>query len=100
MTPEPGTVPQAGEQPTSTRSQWLLLFCFALFSLEIGAFLVIFPWRDTWSWNYFPGAFSFIEDLWDEPAFKGGLTGLGLLNIYVALSLLFRLFRKSGSSST
>ncbi len=100
MTPEAGSPPQTSEQSAPTRSHWLLLFCFALFTFEIGVFLTIFPWRDNWSWNYFPGAFTFIEDVWDEPAFKGGLTGLGLLNIYVALSVLFRLFRRQGSSST
>ena len=98
MTPENGAA-ETAEQARGTRSRWLLLFCFALFSFEIGVFLVIFPWRDNWSWNYFPGAFNFIEDVWDEPAFKGGLTGLGLLNIYVALSVLFGLLRRRSSST-
>ena len=98
MTPETRDA-EITQQPASNRSRWLLLFCFALFSFEIGVFLVIFPWRDNWSWNYFPGAFNLIENLWDEPAFKGGLTGLGLVNIYVALSVLFGLFRRKSSST-
>src|SRR6184192_1852134 len=73
---------------------WLVLLCFALFSFEIGIFLVVFPWMDKWSLNYFPGAFPRLEDLWEEPAFKGAVSGLGMVNIYVAILQLIRLFRR------
>jgi hypothetical protein len=93
--PNPSSVPEPEAQP---RGHWLLLLCFALFSFEIGIFLVVFPWMDNWTLNYFPGAFPRLEDLWDEPALKGALSGLGVVNIYVAILQLLRLFRRSGAS--
>jgi hypothetical protein len=86
------------EQEVPPRRHWLLLLCFALFSFEIGIFLVVFPWMDNWTLNYFPGAFPRLEDLWDEPALKGALSGLGVVNIYVAILQLLRLFRRSDPS--
>lgn len=53
---------------------------------------------DNWSLNYFPGAFPRLEDLWEEPALKGALSGLGMVNIYVAILQLIRLFRRSDPS--
>jgi hypothetical protein len=90
----PNSSPVA-EQEAQPRRHWLLLLCFALFSFEIGIFLVVFPWMDNWTLSYFPGAFPRLEDLWDEPALKGALSGLGVVNIYVAILQLLRLFRRS-----
>ena len=95
QTPNSSPVP---EQEAPPRRHWLLLLCFALFSFEIGIFLVVFPWMDNWTLIYFPGAFPRLEDLWDEPALKGALSGLGVVNIYVAILQLFRLFRRSDPS--
>ena len=92
--PPASSVPEPEAQP---RRHWLLLLCFALFSFEIGIFLVVFPWMDNWTLNYFPGAFPKLDDFWDEPALKGAISGLGVVNIYVAILQLLRLFRRSGS---
>ena len=97
-TPRSASSEPAPEQADQPRKHWLLLLCFALFSFEIGIFLVVFPWMDNWSLNYFPGAFPRIEDLWEEPALKGALSGLGVVNIYVAILQLLRLFRRSNPS--
>ena len=98
LSPQTPPSPSAGSEAVLTeqpRRHWLLLLCFALFSFEIGIFLVVFPWMDNWSLNYFPGAFPGLEDLWEEPALKGALSGLGIVNIYVAILQLIRLFRRS-----
>ena len=89
--------PPASDQANQPRKHWLLL-CFALFSFEIGIFLVVFPWMDNWSLNYFPGAFPRLEDVWEEPALKGAFSGLGMVNVYVAILTLMRLFRRSDPS--
>ena len=72
----------------------LLTVCFAVFALEVGLFLVIFPWQDSWTFNYFQGLSNF-DSIWDEPSFKGLVTGLGFVNIYIALLQVIRLFRRS-----
>jgi hypothetical protein len=78
----------------SSRTSRLLRICFALFAFEIGLFLTIFPWVDIWSLNYFSGWLPVLENVWDEPFFKGAITGLGLTNIYVACAEILRLFRR------
>ena len=72
----------------------LLTICFAIFAFEVGLFLVIFPWMDSWTLNYFQGVSPQIESLWDEASFRGLVTGLGFVNMYIALLQIARLFRR------
>ena len=69
-----------------------LRFALALFTLEIGLFLLIFPWRDAWTVNYFQGTF---EVVWGSAYFRGAVSGLGLVNIYLAALEFSRFVRKS-----
>ena len=73
----------------------LLRFALALFTLEIGLFLLIFPWRENWTSNYFQGALPLLETVWDNPYFRGAISGLGLVNIYLAALEFSRFVRKS-----
>ena len=84
-------VSQTGGSRRSTR---LLRVCLAIFTFEIGLFLTIFPWVDIWSLNYFSGWLPALENLWDDPYFRGAITGLGLVNIYLACSEVVRIFRR------
>jgi hypothetical protein len=72
---------------------------FALFAFEIGAFLVVFPWMDSWSLNHLPSFFGHdqiaAQDLWDDPYFRGALSCLGFLNVYIALRQIVQLIRRS-----
>lgn len=81
------------------RQSWqsrLLNITFAIFAFEIGLFLMIFPWMpDVWDLNYFGSAGPALARLWDEPYFRGAITGLGLVNIYIALLQVVRIFRRS-----
>jgi len=82
------------------RRLWVVLF--ALFAFEIGAFLVVFPWMDSWNLNHLPSFFPSnqiaLQDLWDEPYFRGALSGLGLCNVYIALREIVQLIRRSKQS--
>ena len=99
LTPEPAPIPPSTPVSTigtrSPRTPRLLRLCFALFAFEIGLFLTIFPWVDIWSLNFFSGWIPALENVWDEPFFRGAITGLGLVNIYVACAEVLRLFRRS-----
>jgi len=79
------------------RRVWVVLF--ALFAFEIGAFLVVFPWMDSWSLNHLPSFFPSnqiaIQDLWDEPYFRAAISCLGLYNVYIALREIVQLIRRS-----
>lgn len=104
MSLTPGSAPQFPESPVPIdettpvpHKRWqgrLLTICLAIFSFEVGLFLVIFPWQDSWTLNYFQGISPTIESLWDEPSFRGLVTGLGFVNIYIALLQVIRLFRR------
>jgi hypothetical protein len=96
---ENGTGPEPTDAPPpASRPRWqgrLLTACFMIFALEVGLFLVIFPWQDTWSVNYLQGLAPSLEGVWDDPRFRGALTGLGLVNIYIACLQFIRLFRRN-----
>src|SRR5271169_6603109 len=62
----------------------LLRISLALFTFEVGVFLVIFPWTESWDLNYFQSLTPNLQDLWQNPSFRGALTGLGFVNIYIA----------------
>lgn len=76
------------------RRNVLLRVCFAIFAFEIGLFLVIYPWRDTWTFNYFQGSHPILEQIWDDPFFRGALSGLGVMNIYLAVTEFVNTFRR------
>jgi hypothetical protein len=94
--PAPETVPS---EPAPAPRKWsarLLNICFAIFAFEIGIFLVVFPWMDdTWKMNYFSS--STLRAIWEDPYFRGALTGLGLVNIYVALWEFMRTLREGAA---
>jgi hypothetical protein len=75
---DPGTHRKIGWQ------RRLLRISLALFVFEIGAFLAIFPWTESWNINYFQTLTPWLQDLWYQPSFRGALTGLGFVNIYIA----------------
>ncbi len=79
------------------RRLWVVLF--AIFAFEIGVFLVVFPWMDSWTLNHLPGLFPSheveLQDLWDDAYFRGTLSGLGLLNVYIALREVVQLIRRN-----
>jgi hypothetical protein len=93
--PEPAATPVETRRGRLRRRLWTV--CFALFAFEIGAFLVVFPWMDSWTLNHLPSFFPSIQsdfqDFWDDPLLRGAVSGLGLVNVYIAvrqiLDLLF-----------
>ena len=93
--PAPEIMP---EQPARRGRSWqrrLLGICFAIFSFEIGLFLVIFPWMDdTWDLNYFNSVIPILKGVWDDPYFRGALTGLGFVNIYIACMEVIRALKR------
>jgi hypothetical protein len=72
----------------------LLSLCFIVFCFEIGVFLVVFPWLDNaWEANQVANFAPWLADIWGNPFFRGALSGLGLVNIYISFLELLRLLR-------
>jgi hypothetical protein len=61
--------------------------------LEIGLLLILIPWSAFWDRNYFAAVFPPLRDALANNYVRGGVSGLGLLNIYAALAELSDLFR-------
>jgi hypothetical protein len=72
-----------------------VIFCF-----ELGVFLLVFPWASDWDLNYFSSLPLWASTIWASPYFRGAISGLGVLNIYVSFIEVFRLRRFSASSSS
>ena len=68
---------------------------FSTLSLELGIFLVVFPWSGLWYRNWIPSFFPQWRELWSNPYFRGAVSGLGLVDIYIALLEVVHVFRFS-----
>jgi hypothetical protein len=66
---------------------------FITFCLEIGLFLLIFPWTDYWPVNYFSTVIPGWSTYWDNMYVRGAISGLGVLNLYISFIEIFRLRR-------
>ncbi len=103
------------EQPTGTQepqledpivppgSGWfqrLSSVLFIIFCFELGLFLLIYPWTDGWTDNFFawaiPGAVQTSwHTFWNNGFVRGGISGLGAVNLWIAILEVFRLFSRN-----
>ncbi len=72
---------------------WTMVF--AIFAFEIGIFLAVFPWMEAWRLNHFPVLVPSLIELWEDPYLRGAVTGLGLINLWISLSQILSLFKKT-----
>jgi len=96
--------PQLGDEPSQTPAPvghaWyhkLGTFLFVIVCFEVGAFLIVFPWTPQWDANSVANLFPLLRGLWASSYFRGALSGLGLLNIYISLAEVSRLRRSGGT---
>lgn len=83
--PSPAAPPST--QPARFR-RWqhrVLAFCLIVFAFELGLFLLVFPWLKVWERSWVPVHSQYFAKLWMSQYFRGAISGLGLLNIYIAL---------------
>lgn len=88
-----GAVPAPPAAPQYRWYHKVSAVLFITFCLDIGLFLLIFPWTDYWD-NF--GAF---VRAWrpylDNMYVRGAISGLGVVNLYISLGEVFRLRRFS-----
>ncbi len=68
---------------------------FIVFCLELGLFLVVYPWTVPWKVNFIPALAPVFRPLWMNGYFRGAVSGLGMLNLWVALVEIFQLRPKA-----
>jgi hypothetical protein len=64
----------------------------------MGALLLYLPWSIFWDQNFFLGHFPSLIPVLLHPSFRGGVSGLGVLDILLAFNLITN--RKSLPSAT
>ncbi len=72
---------------------------YVIFCFEMGIFLLVLPWLRIWETNYFSWVVpdsGWWRGLWLSPYVRGIVSGVGLVNIFIALVEVFRLRRFSG----
>jgi hypothetical protein len=66
----------------------LLRVLIVLILLELGLGLIALPWLRYWEHNYFLDHYPDLIHILLHPAMRGAISGLGILDILVAISLL------------
>ena len=101
MPTEPGapvTPPSVEEPPVVERVEYrwhhkMAAVLLITFCLEIGLFLLIFPWTEYWDTNYFVSLTQQWRQYLDNMYVRGAVSGLGVVNLYISLVEVFRLRR-------
>ena len=91
LTPESGS---AAASSSSTGSRWrgrLQAILLILFCLEVGIVLVLLPWSSFWDRNYFCSLAPRWSYLLSSSYVRGAVSGLGLLNVWIAVAEFWRL---------
>ena len=91
----PDSVPQPGR---GRGLQITLALLIVIVCLELGLFLLVFPWTDYWTSNYFATFIPQYFWIWDSAYFKGAISGLGVVNLCICVSEILRLRRFAGHS--
>ncbi|MBM3783238.1 MAG: hypothetical protein FJW30_02700 [Acidobacteria bacterium] len=89
--PPPVSAPVMGQ----SRS-WMAMFsglAWIVLCFELGAFLLVYPWMDGWEQNYLASVRPGVHDVWVNPWVRVAISGLGTVNILIALIELFRYLR-------
>jgi hypothetical protein len=94
--PQSDTIPMAPPPPEPRIYQWyhkMSAVVFIAFCVELGLSLLIYPWTEYWSKNYFSIAIPALSDYWDNVYLRGAISGLGVVNLYISFIEIFRLRR-------
>ena len=88
-TPEPS---RKGRGLQITLALLIVIVC-----LELGLFLLVFPWTDYWTSNYFATFIPQYFWVWENAYFRGAVSGLGVVNLCICFSEIIRLRRFSAN---
>jgi hypothetical protein len=71
---------------------WRFLYIF--YSLEVGIFLLFLPWMRLWENNYLLYRYPQFRPILTNSFLKGGVLGLGIVNILIGIQEIVRLRKK------
>ncbi len=90
---QPALVEAPPEPPRTPWHHRLAMLLFIIVCFEVGVFLLVFPWMDYWGNNSIADFTPWMRSIWESSYFRGALSGIGLVNIYISLAEVFRLRR-------
>ena len=63
-------------------------YFYVFYCFEVGIFLMTAPWLlpNVWETNYFFFVMPKLKPIFLNPYFRGAVTGVGFLNVYLAVS--------------
>lgn len=67
--------------------------------LEVGLLLVLVPWSAFWDQNYFAASIPALRWIFQNNFVRGGVSGLGIVNLYVGFADLGALVSRRRLSS-
>jgi hypothetical protein len=97
----PAGVPETHTEPETAAAHqyhWyhkMSALLFIAFCLEVGCFLLIFPWTEYWDANFLVSVLPAAPRYWNNMYVRGGVSGLGVVNLYICLAEILRLRRFS-----
>ena len=74
----------------------VMRLAYIAFFLEVGLLLIVVPWSGFWDQNYFASAWPVLQAFFSNNFVRGGVTGLGLVNLIAAVSELRELLSSRG----
>ena len=90
----PETMPKERRR-RSRRAGWGKRLLTASMGAAVGLVLLLLPWLPSWDQNYFSGWSPAWFSLWMNSYFRGAISGIGALNVYIAFAELIGLLRGS-----
>lgn len=74
----------------------LLAILYVIICFEMGAFLFLFPWIPLWNQNFFAAHYPWIATLAQNFYVRGAISGVGLVDVFLAFYEAWRLRRSLG----
>jgi len=72
---------------------WVWRILYALYSLEIGGFLMALPWLAMWDNNFLIFQYPSLRPIVTNSFLKGAVLGLGILNILIGIQEIVKLLK-------
>ncbi len=88
---------ELAETPRPAWYHKLGMVLFIVVCFEVGLFLLLFPWMQYWRNNTISSLAPWVHDLWNSSFFRGALSGVGLVNLYISIAELIRLRRRGNT---
>ena len=100
VSPQPDSPAPEAATPAVRPVSWvekLASVLFAIFCLELGLFLLVYPWLGTlWNRNFAIYAVPAWREVLLSEQVRGAVSGLGMLNVFIGLNEVVRLRRFAG----